>query len=108
METGFLSFFVVKLKQIHVDKGITAGYSTNILQCSRSGEMWRDLATFPHPVKEWVLVILDPLAYTASAQLKSLPTTLKKYKSERWGHSLQPHIIFILYFAKISLQEAYE
>ena len=33
METGFLSFFVVKLKQIHIDKGITAGYSTNILQC---------------------------------------------------------------------------
>ena len=27
METGFLSFFVVKLKQIHIDKGITAGYS---------------------------------------------------------------------------------
>ena len=33
METCFLSFFVVKLKQIHIDKGITAGYSTNILQC---------------------------------------------------------------------------
>ena len=33
METSFLSFFVVKLKQIHIDKGITAGYSTNILQC---------------------------------------------------------------------------
>ena len=33
METGFLSFFVVKLKQIHIDKGITAGYSTNIPQC---------------------------------------------------------------------------
>ena len=33
METGFLSFFVVKLKQIHIDKGITTGYSTNILQC---------------------------------------------------------------------------
>ena len=45
--------------------------------------MWRDLATFPRPVKEWVLVILDPLAYTASAQLKSPPITLKKYKSER-------------------------
>ena len=34
METGSLSFFVVKLKQIHIDKGITAGYSTNILQCN--------------------------------------------------------------------------
>ena len=34
METRFLSFFVVKLKQIHIDKGITAGYSTNIPQCS--------------------------------------------------------------------------
>ena len=34
METGFLSFFVVKLKQIHIDKGITTGYSTNILQCA--------------------------------------------------------------------------
>ena len=33
METGFLSFFVVKLKQIHIDKGITAGYRTNIPQC---------------------------------------------------------------------------
>ena len=33
METNFLSFFVVKLKQIHIDKGITAGYSTNIPQC---------------------------------------------------------------------------
>ena len=33
METGFLSFFVVNLKQIHIDKGITTGYSTNILQC---------------------------------------------------------------------------
>ena len=35
METSFLSFFVVKLKQIHIDKGITAGYSTNIPQCLR-------------------------------------------------------------------------
>ena len=33
METGFLSFFVLKLKQIHIDKGITAGYRTNIPQC---------------------------------------------------------------------------
>ena len=33
METSFMSFFLVKLEQIHIDKCITAGYSTNILQC---------------------------------------------------------------------------
>ena len=38
--------------------------------------MWHEVATFPHPVKEWVLVILDPLTYMASAQLKSPPITL--------------------------------
>ena len=45
METGFLSFFVVKLKQIHIDKGITAGYSTNIPQCQEIME------TLVFPVK---------------------------------------------------------
>ena len=34
METSFLSFILVKLKQIHIDKGITADYSTNIPQCA--------------------------------------------------------------------------
>ena len=33
METNFLSFFLFKL---HIDKGITAGYSTNIPQCKRN------------------------------------------------------------------------
>ena len=32
METSFLSFILVKLKQIQIDKGIAADYSTNILQ----------------------------------------------------------------------------
>ena len=44
METSFLSFFVVKLKQIHIDRGITAGYSTNILQCEGVTEQQANLA----------------------------------------------------------------
>ena len=47
METSFLSFFVVKLKQIHIDKGITAGYSTNILQCEDQGPCPGPLALIP-------------------------------------------------------------
>ena len=33
METSFLSIILVKLKQIHIDKGIADDYSTNIPQC---------------------------------------------------------------------------
>ena len=49
METSFLSFFVVKLKQIHIDKGITAGYSTNIPQC----KLFKNFLDFPNVGVIW-------------------------------------------------------
>ena len=52
MKTSFLSLFLVKLKQIHIDKSITTSYSTDILQC---------------PMTAWTMVVEE---YDSGGNLK--------------------------------------